>query len=178
MAKVEKKTEATSPPLNVEETPKEAEVVAIIQEPQREILPVLTKDFGLTTHKFRQFSAIAPTGTQKEDLGRPEFWKHVAAQLQMGYEIRILSEDYAWVAYGVVTFKHSNNIKVTLTSYTQIEDISYDTGALNERYITKQRGVLKWCIVDTETGKNVFTNIPSQGKALLELEEYRTTLLR
>jgi len=145
---------------------------------KREIKPVLPTDFGLMTHKVRQFSVVAPAGTLPEDIGSPELWKHVAPQLQMGSEVRVLSEDYAWVAYGIVTFQHANNVKVTVTNVTQIEDVSYDTKAIKERYVVKQRGVLKWCIVDTETGDNVFKNIPNQGKALLELDEYRATLRR
>jgi hypothetical protein len=202
MAKSEAKTtEVSAPPLNIIEDPpkptpgvtedsaKEAKAgsgilpTAVATAPipeghEREVLPVLPTQFGLYTHKLKQFSAIAPTGMTKEDIAKPEFWKHVAAQLQQGYEVRILAEDYAWVAYGIVTFKHSNNVKVTVTGFTQIDDVSYDTGAIQDRYVAKQRGVLKWCIVDTETGENVFTNIPTQGKALLELDEYRATLNR
>lgn len=145
---------------------------------KREIKPVLPTDFGLITHKVRQYSCTAPAGTVVEDISNPEFWKHVAPQLQMGSEVRVLSEDYAWVAYGIVTFQHANSVKVTVTNHTIIDDVSYDTKAIPEKFVVKQRGVLKWCIVDTETGKNVFKDIPNQGKALLALDEYLAVLRR
>jgi len=186
---IEKAPEPPKASVVNEESAKEAKAasgqapVAVATAPippghQREIRPVLPTNFGLMTHKVRQYSVIAPTGTTVEDIGSPDLWRHVAPQLQMGSEVRILSEDYAWVAYGLVTFLHANNVKVTVTNYTEIEDVSYDTKGVKERYVVKQRGVLKWCIVDTETGDNVFKNIPNQGKALLELDEYRATLKR
>ena len=179
MAKAEAKNVPVPPPTNTtEETKPKTAAAPKVVEVEREILPIQTKFFGLDTHQTKRFCAQAATGTKPEDLEKPEFWKHVAVQLQMGYEVRVLAEDYSWVAYGIVTFKHANNVKVSIHNFKELDKVSLDTQGISSRYIAKQRGMLKWCIVDTETGENVFENIPNQGKALLELEQYQATLLR
>jgi len=180
MAKTsEAKNVPVPPPTNtIEETkPKKAAAPKIV-EVEREVLPIQTKYFGLATHQTKQFCACAAAGTKPEDLEKPEFWKHVAVQMQMGYEVRVLAEDYSWVAYGIVTFKHANNVRVSIHTFQALDKVSYDTNGIDSRYYVKQRGMLKWCIVDRETGNNVFENIPNQGKALQELDQYLATLLR
>ena len=160
------------------EKPKAPATAAIPKGKQREILPAKPNEFGLATHKFRIYSAIAPRGMQPDDLYNPLFWSHVANQLTMFDEVRVLAEDGSWVAYVLVTFRHANNVKIKMLNSEVLEDVSYEVPEENQRYIAKQRGMLKWCIVDNETGENVFDRIPTQSKAYAKLESYLASLNR
>ena len=143
----------------------------------REVLPIKPSTFGLTNHQYRKYAAIAAAGMNKDDLHNPLFWSHVANQLSMFDEVRVLAEDGSWVADVIITFKHANNVKATVTNFTELDKVSYDTPDVG-RYRAKQKGVLKWCIEDTETGENVFEKIATQSAAYKQLEEYIATLNR
>jgi len=160
------------------EKPKAVATAPIPKGAEREILPIKPNQFGLATHRYRQHDAVAPTGMTIKDVQDPKFWSHVANQLHMFSEVRVLAEDGAWVAYVIVSFKHANSVKVTVLNYVDIESISYDTAGIREQYVCKQKGVLKWCIEDTDTGENVFKYIPTQAEALKQRDEYIATLSR
>lgn len=135
------------------------------------------ENFGLADHSFRRHSAIVPA-SYKDDLEKPGMYAHVAGDLKMYDEIRVVAEDTTWVANLLVTHAAGNVIRVKLLYVIPIEPVKAEDTAQN-RFIIKQRGQLKWCVVDTEEDdRNVRQGIATQSAAMEQLEEHLRALAR
>lgn len=147
-------------------------------EKNREIPRIKPNDANVYSATVRQIGAIAPAGTQRSDLEKPEFYEHIAGRLELATEIRVWAEDGAFVAYCIVVFKHANVVRCKVLSFHELENISYKTAAEFDRYEVKNRGIRKWGIVDTKDGTVIRENIPTQAEAYNALAEFRQMLNR
>jgi len=145
---------------------------------QKPALPVRPTEFGRAQHQYTRHNAVIPTGMGKDDLTRSDLWDHVAHQLSMYDEVRAIAENGSFVAQMIVTFKHANKVLLEITSFTQLEKVSFEEQAGLDRYNVKQRGVKKWCIIDNNDGSVVEELIPTQAEAYKKLEEFLAVLNR
>lgn len=139
--------------------------------------PIKTSDFGLAVHTMQSFTATVPGSLKPEDLENPALWVHVAPQLQIGSEVRVLADDQSFVAYLICTFRAGSLARMKTMHGYELEQVDYDaldnqTGDL----IIKQRGVKKWCIIQQSTGEVIKEGIANQSKAMRELEDYQRAL--
>ena len=119
------------------------------------------------------YNASVPGSTPTKVYTDGRFWAHIARQLQIGAEIRVLAEDMSFRAELLVTYVSGTEVKVTLIHHIQIEKIDYD--ALNMRtsgYTVSQKGTLGWCVVKVATGELVAEDLPSQRAATNALDDY------
>lgn len=138
---------------------------------------IKTSDFGLAMHKMRQFTAEVPGTLSPEDLENPELWAHVAPQLRTGDEVRVLADDQSFVAYMICTHSAGSLVRMKTMHGYELEKV--DHAALENQtgdLVIKQRGVKKWCIVQLSTGDVIKEGIPTQSKAMRELEDYQRAL--
>jgi hypothetical protein len=141
------------------------------------VTPIKTTDFGLATHTYRQFNAIVPQGTDPKELENPALWTHIAPQLTEGSEVRVVSEDYSFVAYMICTFSAGSAVRMKTMHGYELETVDYD--ALQQQtgdVVIKLRGPKKWCLVRQSTGDVIREGIPTQSEAMKELEQYNRAL--
>lgn len=135
------------------------------------------ENFGLADHHFRRHAATVPADFKKY-LNDPALYSHIASDLKTHDEIRFVAEDSTWVANAFVTFAAGGVVRVKVLYCIDLEPVSpSETG--QTRFILKQRGNLKWCVVDTNEGdRNVRQGIESQSEAQKQLEEHLRALAR
>lgn len=139
--------------------------------------PINTRDFGLAQHRFALLACVVSASLTKETITAPGNFVNVAAKLDVGDEIRFVAEDYSFVGRLFVTFRRGTDVRVKLLEFTTIEENAVDEEP-DERYIIKQKGPLKWCIVDTQDNSNVKTEIPNKTVAYRELDDYLKAMSR
>jgi len=145
-------------------------------EKKEYVMPRVTRNhFKLQRAAFRTHNALIPAGLRNPEvsLGKSDLWYFVAGDIQQGDEIRCEDEEGQYLAYLYVTFKHGRKI---MAKVLQFYDLSDDTKSLetfkNGRYDVCQKGPLKWCIVDTETGERIREGIATRTQAFKELDEF------
>lgn len=139
--------------------------------------PISTADFGLSTHKYRTFSATVDGRLKPVDLEDPTLWVHVAPQIREGDEIRALADDQSFVAYLICTFQSGSSVRLKTMHGYELEVVDHDSlDAQTGDLFIKQRGMKKWCILRRSTGEVVKEGLPTQSKAMQELEEYQRAL--
>ena len=140
--------------------------------PPTGLTPVLSRDFKLSIHGHQQHDAIVPAGTTKKDLGNSKLWNHVSTKIRMHDEIRVIEENGAYMAKLFVTFKHNLDVVVKVIEFYELEEVDYDEATGLAGYDIKNRGAVGWCVVDKESGKNLFTGLESQAAAFKQRDEY------
>lgn len=142
--------------------------------------PIKTTNFKLAEHSYRRHTcSIDPATISKDiDLEDGALYQNVAAKINDGDEIRIIADDYSFVAYLFVTFVRGTDVRAKLISFHELDAVYEDTDPVSERYEVKQRGVKKWCIVDKTDGSVIKELIPTQQEALRERDEYVRALKR
>lgn len=139
---------------------------------KKALAPILPTHIGLAIHKMQQFCVLAPSHVTPEDLTRPELWAHVGSRFQVGDELRVLAVDMSWRAECIVTYKLSANVRVHVLEVKELDKVDHKKASDWEKFEVKQRGPLKWCIVDKDTGENLFKEIPTQAEAYTQLEQH------
>lgn len=139
--------------------------------------PLRTSDFGLAQHRFRQFSATVSSDTTKEQLSDPALWASVAPQMQPGDSIRVIAEDFSFIAVLVVTFSQGTVARVKVLTVHGLDKVEQQQPGLFGDYELKMRGPKKWCIVKTSTGEVIKEGIPTQTEAVRELADYQQALV-
>lgn len=141
--------------------------------------PIKPIDFQLAEHRYRRFDCIVSSDTNKKDLENSALWVNVAPQLKMFDEVRVIADDHSFMAKLLVTFTQGTDARLKLLYGVDLEDESdVEVETPPSKYEIKQKGQLKWCIVNNETGENIKTNIPKKSEAQRELEDYITALNR
>lgn len=142
--------------------------------------PIKTTTFKLAEHGYRRHTClIDPTLVNEEaDLTDPVLFQNVAAKINDGDEIRIVADDYSFVAYLFVTFVRGTDVVTRLMNFYELDDVDRSANPTNEKYEVKMRGPKKWSILNRETGEVVKENIQTQAEALRELDDYVRALKR
>lgn len=136
------------------------------------------ENFGLADHQYRRHGATVPASYKTGDLENPALYAHIAADLRTHDEIRFVAEDSTWVANVFVTYASGGVVRVKALYQIPLEPVS-PVDTQQTRFIVKQRGNLKWCVVDTaENERNVRSGIESQSEAMKQLEEHLRALAR
>ena len=144
--------------------------------PEKQIQPIQSNRFGLAPHKFLQFSLEAPASTEIDDITNPKLYEHVAKQLSVGDEIRILHDEMEWRAEVMVTYVNGPVVHVALLGEPIMLDQAVIDSTEGEEFGIKLRGQRRWCIVHMATGEVVKEQIPNKAAAMKELQEYRNAL--
>lgn len=136
---------------------------------------VVRPNFRLGKSAYRTHNAIIPAGLPNPEvnLGKSDIWHFVAGDLQQGDEIRCQDEEGKYVAYLYVTFVHGRKVMAKVLSFHDLEDQAKSLETFqNGRYDVQQKGPLKWCIIDTETGDKIRQGIGTRALAFKELDEF------
>jgi hypothetical protein len=144
---------------------------------ENKVDPVRRGDFGLSTHRSQRFDATVPGTLTKSDLENGDLWSLVSPQINEGAEIRVLADDYSFVATLLVTFVKGTDVRAKIVHYVKMEEVDHE--ALNSKvgdYEVKLCGTKKWCIRKRDDGTIVKEGMATQLEALKELEDYERAL--
>lgn len=143
--------------------------------------PIKSNVFALAEHSFRRFDCTidAEQIKDEEDLTNPELWVNVSSKLNIGDEIRIVADDFSFVAYLIVTFTRGTDVRTKVISGHELNDpVTESDAEENETYEIKHTGRGKYCVVDKRDGSVVRKGPFDKMTAMRELNDYMKALLR
>lgn len=132
-------------------------------------------EFGI--HAYQQFSCRVPSGTTPEELLDPAFWVFVVTKMQIGAEIRVIPDDFAYRAQLLVTYTDSANIRLKMINYVELENVHVvQAGVAAKDYQLTMRGQQKWCVQRMSDGAFIKELIPTKQEAANWLDKYLAEL--
>lgn len=151
-----------------------AQVNEVVVAPVK--IPALnTKDFGMATHRHREFDADVPAGVTVEDIEKPDLWVNIARQLSIGDEVRIIPEDQAFYAKALVIHAVGSQVLMkVISSKVFCKEETRATPA--SPFFVDLRGKKKWCVIERSTGKVIKDMIQNEAMAHQELSDYMRAL--
>lgn len=142
----------------------------------RNISALNTKDFGMSTHRHREFDADVPVGTSVDDLENPALWVNVARQLSIGDEVRVVADDHSFYAKLLVSNAIGSQVLMKIVSLTQFEESSEQVRTNEAPFFVALRGRKRYCLVERSTGNIIKEQIASESLAYRELEDHMRAL--
>jgi len=148
-----------------------------INKKQTQAPAIRSRDFGAQVHQYNQWSARVSPETTLEDLESDTYWTHVSRFLKPDDEIRILADDYSFIAKGVVTYVSGSIVKVKVFDAHELEAVDTEKNSgVPHGYHVKMRGVKKWCLGrDLPDGEGIEwfkEEIATQTQAFRELDDH------
>jgi hypothetical protein len=108
--------------------------------------------------------ATIPSGLTKDDVMRPEFWKHFTKKIKVSDRIHALWEDNSQELDLRVLDIIPGEIRVAVLNHYNYDDV--DPSYLEtESHTVKWRGAAKWCVVNKATNEVVKEKLNSKGEA-------------
>lgn len=142
---------------------------------KEKLSPINTKDFGMTTHRHRDFDADVPAGTQLEDIENPELWVNVARQLSIGDEVRVIPEDHAFYARALVVHAVGSQVLMKIIASKEFESEGEVKG-IESPFFVALRGRKRYCLIERSSGIVIKEGIASLSLAHQELEDHMRAL--
>lgn len=135
--------------------------------------------FASAVHAHNTWTAMIPAGVTLNDILKdPNYFAHVASQIRVGDEIRLVAEEGTWVAWLYVAFVNGKHIVASLRQELKLDTNFESRDELRERFVVKLCGPLKYCIMDQETGQRVREGIENEVAARRQLDDYIKALSR
>lgn len=147
--------------------PKASEVAAI-PVPERKVQPLSTNRIKSGDFVRTFYVATAHENTEPQDLLRPEYFAHVAAQFKPRDRIEVWADDGSWIADLVVMGASRNSADVRLLNTYQINSAHSpgDTPSELQSYFVKHRGVhSQWSVIRKADNHVVFEGGSSRAVA-------------
>lgn len=125
----------------------------------------------------KNFTIVVESGTTMEDIMKPEYFCHVAKYLEVGNEIKVMSDDMSLYARLIVLNSTNVSARVFALEYHDLSDAETSVSALgvvtSEDYEVVFRGIhSKWSIVKKDGGQVVIDGLDDRRTAERELAGY------
>lgn len=140
---------------------------------QMGIRPFLT--MPLATHAYSSHAVVVDRKLDQEVLESPEMWRHCAAALRAGSEVRVTSMDGAFYALVYISYVRGSDVIARVVNYVELDEVNYND-PVNQPYFVDMRQGRNWCVIKRETGEIVFGDIPTQSAAYRALEDHMRAL--
>ena len=140
-----------------------------------DIKPIAPLNVQLAQHAYRMFNVSVPVKIEKETLTNSVLWEHIARDISLFSELRVVAEDGSFMARLLVVHVLGTDVRTRVLEYHEFEDIDYSTENVGE-YFTQLRGPKRWCIVKRSDGTIVMEGIQNKATAERELGEYLKAL--
>lgn len=150
-------------------------------EAQREVVvamvqPVHPRNFGLARHKMTLHSMEVSGILSRADLEDNRLWQHIAAQIKVGDEVRVVSDDLSFRAECICVFALGSDVRMKVFEYSLLEAV--EVLSQTPDYEVQLRGLKKWCVIKKSTGEIIRENLPAQSAAQKQLEDHLRVLGR
>ncbi|MES9841223.1 MAG: hypothetical protein ABW134_11775 [Candidatus Thiodiazotropha endolucinida] len=142
---------------------------------ESKIKPIPPINVQLAQHAYRMFNVAVPGKISKKDITNPVLFEHVAKQLTLFSELRVIADDGSFMARLLVMYVSGTDVIARVIEYHEFEELDYSRDNVGE-YFTHLRGPKRWCIVKRSDGSVVKENMPDKATAERELGEYLKAL--
>lgn len=136
---------------------------------------IASSRFKLADYKRNQFRVTPEYGTTIEDVQQPEFWTHVAAQLQPLDTIEIIPEDRSYFAVLLVLSAGKQFATVKLLHHVELESVAAPENPavkIHADYTVEWKGpAAKWCVIRTD-GEKMAKDFATRAEGENWLKEY------
>lgn len=140
-------------------------------KPNTALEPALHSGRLLTAEHARNCHFVnIPAGLPPDDLLRPAFWKHVAAQLRPLDRLECISEDGAWerelrVLYTTTQEARVSPIGAVTWHAEEVREVGDDDGPYTVRWKGPTK---KWAVIRNSDGAYIADTFPSRETAEAE----------
>jgi len=145
-----------------------------VEAEENVIVPLARGAVVLAQHRFQSHAVTVPGATPKDVPLSSDFWTNNAAKLNPGDEIRILTDDYAWMQTLLVVYKGGSAVGVVRLSITDIDEPLQDVPQERFTVVPGLRG--GYVVKDMVTGKLVGGASPTRSKAERQREDHIAAL--
>jgi|10_taG_2_1085330.scaffolds.fasta_scaffold126024_1 hypothetical protein len=114
---------------------------------RRRALPAV--DFRLQETVQASFTALVPAGTTREEVLRPDYWKHVCKQMPTMSELTILPKDGSWYGKYFVRYAGRLTANIVELQYMELEALTSDD-VTNKDFDVTFSTVDRFCVVRTD----------------------------
>ena len=150
-------------------------------EPVKNIAPKLTPDRFKQAEYTRNIFAMTPApNTEVEHLMKPEYWSHVARQLNPTDRVEVIAEDNSWFAEVLVMSTGPNWARVKLLRYTPLAEKSAkaDAPVTNPQFDVNYGGVsAKHRVVRLSDKSVIKDGFATKAEAVKYMQEYELSSL-
>lgn len=129
--------------------------------------------FRETTQVNRHWTATPSVDTPFEDLLRPDYWAHVAANILPGDRIDVLAEDMSYFAELLVVDASRQWVKVKLLRKTELSSEESQPIEADDEHEVKWRGNRRWSVVRKADGAILQEELSSKSAAYAWLSEHQ-----
>jgi len=134
--------------------------------------------FQLAEYVRNDFVATPEAGTSHEDLLKPEYWAHVAADLRPGCIIQAIPEDNTYFAEYFVIACARNWAKVSLLRFVELAEAKADIPEEKGAFEVNFGGpVQKWRFIRVADKQVIKSGFATKAEALKEMADYENALL-
>lgn len=109
--------------------------------PKPILAAIIPMNLQIAAQVFNTFSATVPAGADKEYVENEANWAHVAQNLRLHDEVRVMSEDGSYLAYGLVLDVGSAFAKVRVLKEHKLD--SFEPREAGTDYRVEYAGVSK-----------------------------------
>lgn len=128
--------------------------------------------------RFEFLVTVLPEIT-REDLRKPEFWKHVSRKFEPYTKLEVVTEDGQYYCELLVTSCGRNWAAVKEISYTDLTSSSVDPVTAEDGYEIIHKGpIQKYCVVRKSDNEVIHTSIPSKDAAFRFMADYIKTITK
>ena len=121
------------------------------------------------------YSATPEASVPFEEILKPEYWVHVAAQLTPGTRIEVTPEDTSWFAELIVRSNTNKSVHVAVLRHVKLDTplpaTKAEEAANAEPYEIKHRGGAGWSVIRKADKTVLFEKGQSRAEAERFLDE-------
>lgn len=135
-------------------------------------MSLIVTRFGLAEYKRSVWTAMIPVGTAVEELSKPEYWAHIAAQTKTYDRIEAQAEDGSfWIDLLVIKAEksalHTRPIHfIDLKPKAKVE-------SADEPFFTKFRGPRRWSVLRASDKAVMVEDIATEDEANTKVAELK-----
>lgn len=108
---------------------------------------LITRRMELAEFSRRVYMLNPEMGTEFEDILKPEYLSHVAAQLRPGDRLEVMPEDMAWIAELLVVNATTTSVQIAVLSEPKALDVAEPELSSDALSAVWKGPQLKWCVL-------------------------------
>lgn len=143
---------------------------AVLEKPRAVILqPSRMRE---SEYERTDYCATAELGTRLQDILKPEYWAHCAAQFKPYDHIEVRVDDGSWIAFLLVLQSERNWAKVFLISSHDLTGVDVKEVAPEEYLIEWKGPQHKWSVIRNADKEMVKTKCADKDEAQTWLKQH------
>jgi hypothetical protein len=125
-------------------------------------------------YRMAQFEAIVPAQLSPNKVLDPMTWVHISGKFQPYCHIHVLWADGS--KYILIMCTHLNGAASRFVALSELRELEHLVGAainVREDMTIQERGPLKWCVIDSDSGDILKDMCATQAEAIIWRDDAR-----